>query len=1083
MAAQAPFGWIQTHPTVTGTHHVEVGVNEIVIGRDFGFALATYDAEIHGLVWHDADGDGTRSVTEASLEGWTVFLDQNGNRFLDPGEAFTASGVSGDYAFRNLLAPASYTVALQEPAGWVQTYPGATETREIVLDLHQIVTGLDFGFALGATIRGTIWDDSDGDGFRDPNETPLVGWTVFVDRDGNGLGMLESGEPLATTDENGNYVLDGLAAGTYRVTSTLQTGWAPTHPSGGVARSAPFEIVTLISGETLDAIDFGHRRGSLTGAINTAADAGFFAITITEAGRLTVRAEPNVNSSLDPQLSLFGPNGQLLVTSDDELLGSSAAFLQQHLEAGTYYIQVSASRSSETTGAYTLATHFVSGALEILLGTYDQAMIVTGDFNGDDRLDLATANYFSNDVSVLLGNGDGSFAFESRYSAGFGPISIVTGDFNGDGRLDLATANFYSDDVSVLLAIEGGSFASQARYRVGSGPNLIVTGDFNGDGNLDLAFRNDEAGGVSILIGLGNEGFQEEVRIVIGGGPTLVTGDFWAAAHALPQGAIFLTFVNWGISEATSVAVLADTTTWVGDINNDGRIDLAITTDFGNSDLEVFLGNSDGTFDVTTRISLGLSATAIAIADINGDRRLDVVAVGEKELKHEFVGAVEVHLGSGDGRFGVESLNLRPEAIASADLDRDGHLDLVIANIFASDLSILIGRGDGTFVQGARVDVGELPEAIVVGDFNGDGRNDIAVANGNSNDVSVLLGFGDGTFTEQARWNVGRQPLSIVTADFNRDGYLDLATANSNSDSVSILLGTGDERLFQTAIDIDVPGAPDPASIVVGDFNADGLWDIVTANHGDDNISVFLGNSDERIFHASAEFDAGENPYALVTADFDRDGNLDLAAISNDYIAISILLGNGSGAFFLMGQVEGVSSAESLVVGDFDGDELLDLAVASFLDDRLMVLFGLGTGGFGERILLGREDPDEPDHLVVGDFNEDGLLDLAAAPTLSNSLSVFLSLGDRSFINISYAPEQLIGAFVFADIDSDGSRDSIVMDQEGKILVRFARPNKYEEFKAPIVINPGFPAWDIAIVLGYRVGLGDGVALVCAGAG
>ena len=113
--------------------------------------------------------------------------------------------------------------------------------------------------------------------------------------------------------------------------------------------------------------------------------------------------------------------------------------------------------------------------------------VTTGDFNGDGFTDLATANDFSGDVSVLLGIGDGTFAAEATFAAGDGPYSVTTGDFNGDGLTDLATANYDSDNVSVLLGNGDGTFAAQQTFGAGNGPRSVTTGDFNGDGLTDLA--------------------------------------------------------------------------------------------------------------------------------------------------------------------------------------------------------------------------------------------------------------------------------------------------------------------------------------------------------------------------------------------------------------------------------------------------------------------------------------------------------------------------------------------------------------------------------------------------------------------
>ena len=142
--------------------------------------------------------------------------------------------------------------------------------------------------------------------------------------------------------------------------------------------------------------------------------------------------------------------------------------------------------------------------------------LVAGDFNGDGRTDLAVANIGSNDVSVLLGNGDGTFQDQVRYAAGDEPFALVAGDFNGDGRTDLAVANAGSNDVSVLLGNGDGTFQDQVRYAAGDEPFALVAGDFNGDGRTDLAVANYDSGDVSVLLGNGDGTFQDQVRYAAG---------------------------------------------------------------------------------------------------------------------------------------------------------------------------------------------------------------------------------------------------------------------------------------------------------------------------------------------------------------------------------------------------------------------------------------------------------------------------------------------------------------------------------------------------------------------------------------
>ena len=174
----------------------------------------------------------------------------------------------------------------------------------------------------------------------------------------------------------------------------------------------------------------------------------------------------------------------------------------------------------------------VTYAVGMTAAGYDRDGIVAGDFTGDGHLDLAVANSGSNTVSVLLGNGDGTFQPQVTYAVGQAPQAIVAGDFTGDGHLDLAVADSGSNTVSVLLGNGDGTFQPQVTYAVGTDPNGIVAGDFTGDGHLDLAVAGSGSNTVSVLLGNGDGTFAPQVTYAVGTGPVgIVAGDFTGDGH------------------------------------------------------------------------------------------------------------------------------------------------------------------------------------------------------------------------------------------------------------------------------------------------------------------------------------------------------------------------------------------------------------------------------------------------------------------------------------------------------------------------------------------------------------------------
>src|SRR5437867_4041424 len=237
--------------------------------------------------------------------------------------------------------------------------------------------------------------------------------------------------------------------------------------------------------------------------------------------------------------------------------------------------------------------------------------------------------------------------------------------------------------------------------------------------------------------------------------------------------------------------------------------------------------------------------------------------------------------------------------------------------------------------------VGVGPWAVAAGDFSGGGGLDLAVINYLTNTISVLAGNGDGTFGVQATYAVGSGPASITAQDVNGDGKLDLVVGNFLSTTVSVLLGNGNGT-FQPARNFDA--GPNPAFAAVGDFNGDGKPDLAAANYYANTFSVLLGNGDET-FQPARLFAAGSGPNSAVARDFNADGKVDLVVA--DYgpstqraTTVSVLLGNGDGTFQPPLSFEAGASPAFVVEGDFNFDGVLDLAVANYDGNTVSVLIG-----------------------------------------------------------------------------------------------------------------------------------------------
>jgi hypothetical protein len=258
------------------------------------------------------------------------------------------------------------------------------------------------------------------------------------------------------------------------------------------------------------------------------------------------------------------------------------------------------------------------------------------------------------------------------------------------------------------------------------------------------------------------------------------------------------------------------------------------------------LGNGDGTFQAARDIPPAPYPVALAAGDFNGDGILDLAAVCQGK-SYPSAGSVSVLLGNGDGSFQDAqsyAVGFLPCAVAVGDFNGDGRLDLAIANrgdtIYQpGSVSVLLGKGDGTFQDAQNYAVGAFATAVAVGDLNGDKIADIVLTNGLSGTVVVLLGNGDGTFQAEENYAVGHGPQSLVMGDFNGDGIPDLAVANRYDDTLSILLGNGDGTL---AVAQSYAAGSGPFFVTMADFNGDGFLDLAVTNVGSPQSTILLND-------------------------------------------------------------------------------------------------------------------------------------------------------------------------------------------------------------------------------------------------
>jgi hypothetical protein len=368
------------------------------------------------------------------------------------------------------------------------------------------------------------------------------------------------------------------------------------------------------------------------------------------------------------------------------------------------------------------------------------------------------------------------------------------------------------------------SFAPAVFYSAAdpSSPNIATTGaiaagegDFDRDGILDLVVGNATSSNVTVLTGDGRGGFAVHGGVfAVGRDPgALAVGDFGSSTSNRPDG--------------------------IADIVVANRVD---------NDINLLIGDGESGFTVYKNLNFGVGTDpqAVAVGDFNGDGLLDVAVANFGLQVGGNDGRLSILLRRSDGGFNqtLLTLGINPNAVAVADLNRDGIPDVVVSNFGSNTVSVLLGNGDGTFQAAQNFNTGSGPDAVTAGDFNGDGIPDLAVANQKDGTVSILLGNGNGTFKSGVAYPAASLPLALAMGDFNGDGKTDLAVGDATalSGNVSLLFGNGDGT-FQSPANFSVGTNNATPGVVAGDFNRDGRLDLAVPNFVSPNGAATGGAS------------------------------------------------------------------------------------------------------------------------------------------------------------------------------------------------------------------------------------------------
>ncbi|MCA9120686.1 MAG: VCBS repeat-containing protein [Planctomycetaceae bacterium] len=752
--------------------------------------------------------------------------------------------------------------------------------------------------------------------------------------------------------------------------------------------------------------------------------------------------------------------------------------------------------------------------------------IASSKFDDDTFPDLVTLSPIENSISILLGNGDGTFQESKSFAVGEEPVAVTIADFNADGKSDIATVNSSSSDVSVLLGAGQGLFASEFRLPVGGDPNDITHGDFNNDGRVDLLVL---GYGLIVFLGRGDGTFEDGISFSSSGGKAVVAGDF----------------------------------------DSNGNLDAAIVRTVRQStggpletfhEVRIFHGLGDGTFwpystfhGNPQRFPVGEDPSDLQIGDFNNDGIVDVTTVNAE--------GVSLLVGAGDGTFAAAKEIATPEfsgtSVEATDFNADGLLDVIASR--EGSVAILLGDSAGDLAS-------PLLYASIAGyggyatplDFNSDGVLDVAYASHSLSTggfVALMPGNGNGTLQAPhilPGYNL-RNNNTIVAAytgangDFNGDGNDDLVgifqndtTANSE---FQVRYGSPDRMLnsFDTAAlqetlpsDIDFKNP--------GDVNGDGLDDLIVVDgvpfDGTDlEAQLYLANGDatfrpsfrfDALYPISMNFDGNnyldfedysikvnqgatletltyipeevvngqQNPfcvydensncrptdftqfgsYELVSKgplpDFDGDGKSDGV---NGYL--QLLLSDDSDEddglpFFDVGDFEFDLNSFSIAnvrAGDFNRDGKQDLVFAGN-SPELSVYLGNGDGTFNPRIAVDSGTEAGTKQLLIGDYNNDQQSDVLVNPEGFNGFTLLFGNGDGTF-PASQSVNIVSDELYQGDFDGDGWMD-IAIEGFDSALVYFnvgGGGPRGDEARAPRVTDFGGEGISSQVTIKYTL--------------
>jgi hypothetical protein len=582
---------------------------------------------------------------------------------------------------------------------------------------------------------------------------------------------------------------------------------------------------------------------------------------------------------------------------------------------------------------------------------------------------------------------------------------------------------------------------------VTEGPKHLAAGDLDGDGLADVVTANLD-GSLSVLLSRGDGTMRDQILV-----PSHPTDPAPGA----------------GLLEESSLRAVE-----LADLDGDRLLDAA-AADIARGGVVVLLGEGSGTLTPLARIDFPAVRT-LAISDLNGDGAMDLVAASSPpdcEWLDECLGPVDptevwcpsgplppptlaVLPGRGDGSFGppvrlLEGLDGCLYDVDTADLNRDGHEDVLALDYSHRSLLILGGNGNGSFLPPERIAIpGEGPRAFVVafiderltGEQPPPGATlDVVVASRDNASLQVLLGTGGFSFSAPRSIPASPAPRDVAAADLDGDGWVELVTTLRYSNALAVFHALGDG--FFDPEPVEVPAGTSPRHVVLADFTGDGAIDAAVNNRVSGDVAVFTGRAGLPGFLVSRNYyHSGRAPVDVAVGDFDGDGRPDTAAVSLRSHDLRLRRNVGGGRLGEETVHETSFEPAAVAAGDLDGDRRLDLVVGCLgtaggpsETGSLLVYRGVGDGSFsGPREYRDEALPYRPVSLRLGDVSGDGVEDIATGG-MKGELVLYRGRGDGSFhpgVKLPSAEGGLALNLTLGDFDGDSLLD--IATSQAKLL-------------------------------------------------